>query len=57
MKILLDIDNSKYSQLAVQTIASQFQTKGTVHRFSWEACNCIRRFKRRLMVHRSQSLH
>jgi len=29
MKILLAIDNSKYSQLAVQTIARQFRTKGT----------------------------
>lgn len=29
MKILLAIDNSKHSQLAVRTIASQFRTKGT----------------------------
>ena len=29
MKILLAIDNSKFSQFAVQTVATQFRTKGT----------------------------
>ena len=29
MKILLAIDNSKFSQVAVRTIARQFRTKGT----------------------------
>ena len=29
MKILLAIDNSKFSQIAMQTVAKQFRTKGT----------------------------